>query len=146
MAKLALLKTKIINLFIKNNSSNLKAMKTITIIFCLLISTISVKAQSKTEELNIYNDAVNLSKKDISVDEVKSIFNKYGIKDNRNIYLSDLFIDFNLRNKGIPVDKQFISLFSSNKASGKISGKIGGLEITPIADGLAQFIVSESVN
>ncbi len=99
-------------------------MKNIKIIICFLLSVQLGFAQER-QKLNIYYDAINLK----NPDSVKVILKKYNVKDANNLFLKGIYV----KNKGVS---------GQRVENGNLLTKIGNTEITPIADGLAQFIAS----
>ena len=103
-------------------------MRNIKIIVCFLLSIQFGFAQDN--KINIYYDAIDLT----NGKKVDSILAKYRVESNNN-FLKEYFIQPSI---GI--------LWNTNPEKivlgGNLMNKIGNIEITPIADGLAQFIAS----
>lgn len=103
-------------------------MRNIKIIVCFLLYIHCGFAQNT--KINIYYDATRL--KDST--KVVEILSRYGVNSS-NVFLNNYF------------NPQFVILFNGNSDNksipkGNLLSTIGNAEITPIADGLAQFIAS----
>lgn len=98
----------------------------ITICFLFSVSNIGY---CQSNNINIYNDALSLTE-DRNVDD---ILRKYDI-DSLNVFLSDFLISRKIKVYG--------STDSTKRKASTLVKTLGNTEVTAIADGLAQFLVT----